>query len=150
MFSLYELNNYYKDLGFNVGTVGLNKYYYLNTGRDCMEGRDLLPFSVKSYKIKEFYQERPPHSRLPKFGDELIVWDDPTDKHKLKCVGVTDKGLPMMMRYFDTMKQNPYAAHGYCVTIYKHWEFPKEVKEYTMQEIADKMGIPINELRIKK
>lgn len=82
------------------------------------------------------------------FINDCDYLDNIEDNYKedLTCIGGRD---------FDIMKiyrVHSIAGINYLLDISNKeliWE-RKEIKEYTMQEIADKLGIPVEQLRIKK
>ena len=78
--------------------------------------------------------------------DEPIINTDISEKLEvLDCVNVNEQDLYITRDYTDN--GNNYCAWKYAVDLDY---FEKQVKEITIEEIAQRFGYPIEQIRIKK
>ena len=106
---------------------------------------------VKSYNAEIITLPEPEVEWKPKFGERVLVWDYAESQASVRIFLNYEKGTTKpvhVVRVLDV----PKFAEGkpYAVAKYQNMKPLPKVKEVTMQEIADKFGVPVEQLKIKK
>lgn len=131
-----KIREYFKGKGIDTGEWDCNSdifYYGIVNGEFTCLNKDELTSDITVITL-------PKELTFPR---EMNVWDDEGDNKYIKIIEAYTPHLKFKYWTFDESDDNMVG--------YKHAseiEVPK-VTEFTLQEIADKMGVSVETIRIK-
>ena len=138
---------WFKDQG--IDTDGLSgclvgNYYGFN---ESIESLDYWVKIPTGYTVIELPNE------LPKSGDKILVWDSNDEKPKERIFFTYLEGTSAPILTVCQNDEERFLKNEVVdVIFWKHYKLiePKIEVEVTMDEIADKFGVDVSQLKIKK
>jgi hypothetical protein len=121
--------------------MGDSLFYFINNGLWQVDNTtDLHAYSVKDF-LKEEKEEWE-----PKWGEEVEISDDEKYWSKTVLYCCKNPDPHSTLKHVVYYKESGWSA---CFKYVRPISKPK-IKEVTLKDVADKFGVPVEELRIKK
>lgn len=150
-----ELKKTFEDLGLNVSncsftgikeTGKIYRYYgIINNIFNCFNKGEVKQSNAKIITLKELKAMKNPYPKMMYVSDEPITDKKNGEQYEvLKEVEIENQSIFITKsKLFD----DKFFAYKYAVDL-NH--FDNQVKEITIEEIAQRFGYPIEQIRIKK